>query len=205
MPSNAINHFKVLMDNVDQLVEIHGRLQAGKGRRHRQDSLHRAGVVMSVAAWEAFTEAIVQEAADAIAPGPGAPLHAVAMHQYIKIASKQAARKINTPNSQNVRRLFQDALDYDPWRDWSWSSPRRQWTSKEVRDRLDEWLRIRHCVAHGASLPGDIPWLKHNGGVPRLVLYDLKDCRQFFAEIAAQTDRGVSRHIAGAYKITPPW
>ena len=43
MPSNAHKQFTELMGYVDQLIGIHGKLQQGKGRRHEQDAIHRAG------------------------------------------------------------------------------------------------------------------------------------------------------------------
>ena len=54
------------MRYVKQLQKIHEKLEQGKGRRHRQEALHRAGIVMCVAAWEAYVEDLVCEAADHI-------------------------------------------------------------------------------------------------------------------------------------------
>lgn len=66
MPSNAQTQFINQIGYVDQLIAIHRKLQTGKGRRHEQDALHRAGVVMIVAAWESYIEKLVMEALDAI-------------------------------------------------------------------------------------------------------------------------------------------
>lgn len=54
--SNAQSKFMEQLGLVDQLITIHGKLQTGRGRRHEQDALHRAGVVLTVAAWQAYVE-----------------------------------------------------------------------------------------------------------------------------------------------------
>ena len=66
MPSSARQQFGDLVGFVDQLIDIHGRLQQGKGRRHRLEAIHHAGVVMMVAAWESYVEKVLMEALDAI-------------------------------------------------------------------------------------------------------------------------------------------
>jgi hypothetical protein len=71
MPSNAHKNFTALMSYVDQLVGIHAKLQQGKGRRHEQDAIHRAGVVMVVAAWEGYVEQVLLEAFAAIEKDAG--------------------------------------------------------------------------------------------------------------------------------------
>ena len=62
MPSSALIDFQELMASVDQLIEIHAKIQSGRGRRHRQDAIHRAGVVLTVAAWQAYIEKVAIEA-----------------------------------------------------------------------------------------------------------------------------------------------
>ena len=61
MGSNAKLAFSQLMASVEELIDIHGRLQEGQGRRHRQEALHRAGVVLIVAAWQAYIEKLCDE------------------------------------------------------------------------------------------------------------------------------------------------
>ncbi len=71
MPSVASQNFAQLVGFVDQLIMIHGRLQAGRGRRHEQDAIHRAGVVMMIAAWESYVERVVLEGFLAIETSAG--------------------------------------------------------------------------------------------------------------------------------------
>lgn len=76
MASNAFGSFETLLGSVDQLIEIHGRLQTGAGRRHRQDALHRSGVVLTVAAWQAYVEKVSVDALDWIESQIAGPLQA---------------------------------------------------------------------------------------------------------------------------------
>lgn len=66
MSSSSLSQFKTLLGSVDQLIGIHGKLQKGRGRRFEQDAIHRAGVVMTVAAWQAYIEKILEEALEVI-------------------------------------------------------------------------------------------------------------------------------------------
>jgi hypothetical protein len=61
MPSNSFGEFEGLLGSVDQLTIIHRKLQQGRGRRHEQDAIHRAGVVLAVAAWQAYVEKVLNE------------------------------------------------------------------------------------------------------------------------------------------------
>jgi hypothetical protein len=62
MSSGSLGECTNLLGSVDQLIIIHGKLQQGRGRRHEQDAIHRAGVVLTVAAWQAYIEKVLTEA-----------------------------------------------------------------------------------------------------------------------------------------------
>lgn len=74
--SAALMKFSEQLELVDQLITIHGNLQTGRGRRFEQDAIHRAGVVLTVAAWQAYNEKVLLEALDAFSANlqnPAAP------------------------------------------------------------------------------------------------------------------------------------
>jgi hypothetical protein len=52
MPSNAYIQFIAQIGFVDQHIAIHGKPQTIQGLRYEQDTIHRAGVVMTVAVWK---------------------------------------------------------------------------------------------------------------------------------------------------------
>jgi hypothetical protein len=195
-----------LLNHVYNLENIHGSLAAGRGRRHNQDALHRAGVVMSVAAWESYVEDVLKEAIVKIKPVAGAPLHAVLVHRIAERDANKRVKEFNTPNAQNVRKLFQENLDFDPWPHWTWvAGTRRNWNSVRMQKALNDWLTIRHCVAHGASLPNDIAMLRNSQGSHSIRLAHLQECRDFIKHIATQTDSALSSHLVAQFGIAAPW
>jgi hypothetical protein len=209
MPSKAMNTFNSLIGKVDQLVDIHKRLQAGRGRRHQQDAIHHAGVVMSIGAWESYVESVLQESIDAmsrnLAAGGVTPLWAQLTFSIAMKDVKTSIAQLNTPNSENVQRLFKESIGFDPWPAWTWNVPRRQWTSVEMRSRLNGWLRVRHGIAHGAGLPTDIAWIRDASGQSKLTLKLLKECRRTIKHLATQTDNALKQFLMTHHGIPAPW
>lgn len=210
MPSNAYQTFEEMIGNVDQLIQIHGRLQAGRGRRHQQEAIHHAGVVMSVGAWEAFVENILREAIRALsnnlhAAAAGTPLWAKLTFDTAMHGVETKIRQFNTPNAENVQRLFREGIGFNPWPYWSWRVGRRQWDQAEMRRRLNSWLRIRHGIAHGTGLPAEITWIHDNNVNPRLTKKLLEECRNFVKRLSEQTDQSLRQFLIADHGIPAPW
>jgi hypothetical protein len=215
MSSQAYQQFEELVGYVDQLIAVHGKLQQGKGRRHRQDAIHRAGVVMMVAAWQGYIEAIVRESYDAIEAAAGttedaaksgdAPVWARQVFALRRNDIEIRIKKFNTPNSTFVRDILKDTLGFTPWPIWEWRSRRRQWSQQEMKMRMDTWVNIRHSVAHGYALPNNVEWLKNSSGSPRLTLLLLKECRRYFKYVVEHTDDAVASHLHTYNGIVKPW
>jgi hypothetical protein len=208
MPSFAFRDFSELLASVDQLIAIHARIQTGRGRRHRQEAIHRAGVVLTVAAWQAYIEKVAIEALGKVEAqiavdehGNPTPVWVRASFKFRKPAVSKTVGDLNTPNSQNVWRLFDWSFGFDPRPHWIWQSPRRTWNTQEFSDRTDEWLRIRHSIAHGNNLPGNLPWIKNAAGTPRLTLNLLKECQRHFRELARRTDLAFIRFLRRQYGV----
>lgn len=208
--SQALNKLMKQLSLVDQLIEIHGKLQNGRGRRHEQDALHRAGVVLTVAAWQAYIEKLVGEALDIIdgemrAPQLASPQWAIHTFQFGRTAILNAVKKFNTPDDVKVRDLLQEAFGFNPWASWEWRVGPRQWTVAETRRRTNSWVLVRHSIAHGFELPSDIDWLQGNNGQARLTLGLLMECRKHFVFLAAKTDAAFAAHLTAAHGIANPW
>jgi hypothetical protein len=204
MSSNAYNTFTGLTKYVHQLETIHGNLADGRGRRHGQDALHRAGVVLAVAAWESYVEALVLEAFESIRPPVGASQDAILMHSLALTRANQESKGLNTPNAENVRKLFQSTLGFDVVTHWNWTAPHRHWSYGQMMARLNEWIKVRHSVAHGGSLP-NLDMLKNSHGSYTLRLNHLKACREFMMHIAGQCDTSLSLFLTNTYGIARPW
>lgn len=229
MPSHSFTTFNSVLATVDQLVQVHGDLgrlhtvetsvRGGatnaahlailtnpippRGRRHNQDALHRVAIVVCVAAWQAYIDAIIREGLTATKPLAGSPRHVLTYHRLVENQAKTDLGRFNTPNGENVRRLILEALGFDVHNAWAWNAPRRRWTSQDTKTRMDEWLKIRHSVAHGFGLP-NLTWLNHRG-VPRLTLGHVKDCQHFFRHLVGQMDPALSLFLTAEYGIPAPW
>ena len=208
--SNSLNAFTNQLGLVDQLITIHGRLQSGRGRRHQLDALHRAGVVLTVAAWQAYVEKVLAEGLDAIAadmatPAAAAPRWSVHTFQMRRAAILNLIKKFNTPDDVRVRDLFQDSIGFNPWTRWNWIQGRRNWSVQEVRDRTNGWVNIRHSIAHGFGLPVNLPWLRDGAGPPRLTLELLQECRRHFVHLVNQTDSAFADFLVTNHALPRPW
>lgn len=208
--SGALRKFSEQILLVDQLIAIHGKLQTGRGRRHEQDALHRAGVVLAVAAWQAYNERVLVEAVDAIAanmqnPGTPAPSWALQTFNMRRAQIAGAIKKFNTPNDVNVRDLFLESLGFNPWLSWEWRQGRRQWDVDEVRRRTNTWVLVRHSIAHGFELPDNVPWLRGGNGASRLTLGLLQECRAHFLHLTSKMDAAFSDHLVTDHHLPKPW
>jgi hypothetical protein len=73
-----------------------------------------------------------------------------------------------------------------------------------MRTRLNDWLQVRHSVAHGFALPNHAFLLNQHGGYT-LRLCHLKDCREFMRRVATSTDAALAQHLATTFGIAKPW
>jgi hypothetical protein len=198
------------LDLVEQLISIHGYLQEGRGRRHEQDALHRAGVVLTVAAWQAYIEKVICEALEILDsemrnPADPSPQWAIHTFRLRRASILNAVKKFNTPDDVKVRDLFQDSFGFSPWASWEWRSRRRQWSEQETRRRTNTWVLVRHSIAHGFSLPADVDWLKGSNGQARLTLNLLNECKKHFTYLVEQTDIAFADHLVTSHNIPRPW
>ncbi len=208
--SNALERFTNQLRLVDQLIAIHGKLQTGRGRRHEQDALHRAGVVLTVAAWQAYVEKVLVEGLDAIGAdlrNPAAPAPAWTIHtfQMRRAELLNMVKKFNTPDDVKVRDLFQNSLSFNPWPSWEWRQGPRQWDEREVRRRTNVWVLVRHSIAHGFDLPNDSDWLQDQQRRPRLTLGLMQECRRHFVHLASQTDGAFAAFLVSQHGLVQPW
>lgn len=208
MSSNALGSFEEAMEYVEQLIDIHSQVQTGKGRRHRKEAIHRAGVVLIVAAWQAYIEKLTLEVlgfVERILNEPENPSWVKASFSFRKPAVTKSVGDLNTPNSENVRRLLLWSFGFDPRPHGIYEEGPRQWSANEFCQRTDEWLRIRHAIAHGNNLPDNLPWLKNEAGTPRLKLTLLRECERHFRKLAVLTDKAISEFMFNDYHLRLGW
>ena len=204
---SAVDNFTTAVAHCHNIIAVHRRVGAGqRGRRWEEVSLDRAVVVMAVAAWQAAVQDMTAAIIDTAAPATGAAnYHALLGHV------RKAILDFGTPNSQNTRRLMQSA-GFDPRPYWTWTiaggrgRQRVTWAPTAVDARLDEWLRIRHAIAHGHDeLPAcDALEAVRLDGVtsdPSLRLVDAEQCVAFVSRLVRLTATGAAAHLGVTVRV----
>ncbi len=185
MIEDAFAEFDRAMVNPRNLVEIHKALNKGPGLRVREMSLNRGIVVLTVAAWQAFLEDLVDEVLDAIAISSGD----VGYDHYriLRIDAKRAARFFSTPNAEKTRELL-FMVGLDPWPHWRWQSGPEYVSETTARERLNQWLQVRHAIAHGDDTLPDVSVLTAlTSGRRSLERWNAERCMRFFTKLAEKT------------------
>lgn len=164
-----------------------------------KQAYYHAALAACVAGWDAYINNLVREFYQCI-KDPLAP----AFHAIVSISeeqSEQALRRFNTPNAENTRKLLVGATGFDPINYWIW--PRRGMGGLQVRERMNQILKVRHSFAHGFSVPA-FHWTQSPSGNVRLTSQSITDVEKFFIQIVASTDRGLSSHMNSIWSARFP-
>jgi hypothetical protein len=181
-----------LTTSVDRRLRPMGSVQV-------QAYLH-ASLAAFVAAWDAYLNGIVEDFFAEIANPLIPNFHA--MHQISAGAARNSLKRFNTPNWENSRTLLLTCTGYDPLTDWVWTA--RKMNVLQVRERLDQTLKVRHSFAHGFSLPA-YPWTQAASGQLRLTSRELKTTERFFANLVRRTDKGMAAYMGSVFGKSPAW
>jgi hypothetical protein len=202
----ANSNFSRATRHCDNLIEIH-RAHGGPwhGRRDREVSINRAVVVLAIAAWQAVVQDYTLACLDLSAPSAGSPWSAE--FAVVDGRTRTDIERFATPNAQNVQRLLKGA-GFDPWPYWVWTQHggrgqgMKTWSPQEASRRIDEWLKVRHAIAHGH---GELPQVSALQAVrlqasnppaaPPLRLDDAERCLAFFRRLARLTALGLASHL----------
>jgi hypothetical protein len=222
----AVDNFAKAMSHCDNLIKAHRAAgHGGRGRRTTETSLNRGTIVLAVATWQAF----VQDAAAALRDAALAELQATAPNSgLLQAAMRQwetdlngAVKKFATPGPDQTVSLL-NRVGFDPRPSWTW--PQRGGRGmqdvlvepKHVAKVIEQWLRVRHDVAHGHSTISSLPIL---GAVrerssspaakaaPTLRLDDAEDCVKFFRSVVRLTAEAGAGHLGAPtpmWETTPP-
>jgi len=205
--TTAEQNFRRATAHCDNLIAVHrGHGGPAQGRRYREVSVNRAIVVLAVASWQAAVQDLTVACIDLSSPAPGGPL-SPATYAVLAGRVKKETGDFSTPNAENSRRLLIGA-GFDPRPSWTWSQRGGQgvgmvvWRPTHVETRMNEWLKVRHAIAHGhETLPG-VPALtavRESGGNPpadpSLRLVDAEQCLAFFRRVERLTVSGLAAHL----------
>jgi hypothetical protein len=203
----AADNFRRATRHCDNLITVHrGYGGPGRGRRDEEVSINRAVVVLAVASWQAVIQDFALACVDLSAPGTGSPLSS-ATYAVLAGRVRTDVGAFSTPNAQNTRRLLISA-GYDPRPTWTWTHHGGKGvgmvtqTPANATDRLDEWLKVRHAVAHGHDALPAVPALQavrlSQGpppADPELRLVDAEQCLAFIRRLARLTGTGLAAHL----------
>lgn len=212
---DVVANFARATRHCDNLVAVHrGHGGAARGRRDEETSINRAVVVLVVAAWQALVQDLALAALDHGAPLAGSPL-SKGSYALLSGRLRKEIADFSTPNAENTRRLLL-AAGYDPRPYWTWSQRGGRakgvviWNPHDVDVRLNEWLRVRHAIAHGHAALPHVDALQAVRGVPSppaeppIRLVDAEDCLRLFRRIARLSVFGMADEF-GVSRPSWPW
>ena len=162
--------------------------------------LYHASLALNVATWDAYLNDIVIEFFSAISN----PLHQQfgAMTGLTRQFADRALKRFNTPNFENARELLTNCTGYDPYADWAWQ--RKSLSVLQVKEFLNQVLKVRHSFAHGSAIPA-YAWTQNSSGKVRLTKQSVKQAGSLLHHLILRTDHGLSRHISATYGVSLTW
>jgi|SRR5947209_2235799 len=180
----AKRDFVTAMGDSRHLTALHTR--TGPGRRHHEPSLNRAVAVMTIAAWQSYAQDTTRAIRDHLAVPQG---HAQrSLFDLIRASTHTALGRFNTPSAHNTLNLFR-LVGFDPRGSWTFTISTRPYaySTQNIVDEVEQWLRVRHSIAHGAPLPA-VPVVRgRTAAGPKLWKTDAEHCIQFFGALVAAT------------------
>ena len=199
--NDALHKFHRRIDDSRNLVEIHkglGKTQANgdtddtprRGRRYRGLALNRAVVVLTVAAWQAYVEDLLEAALTAL--NPPTSDGSLPSYKVMKSTAPNVRHNFSTPNAENTRNLLM-TLGYDPWLAWAWSQTNG--STQLAQTVMNQWLKVRHAIAHGDSPPDVNVLTTTQAGNKSLRRANAEECIDFFVAIVAQTNGPAISHF----------
>lgn len=189
------------MEQCDNLVLVHQRSGTGlRGRRRLETSVNRAIVVIAIASWQAVVQDMTRFLLEHNMPTSTDPNYGVA-----KLISGQVERELgrfSTPNAENTRQLLQ-SVGFDPRPHWTWTNGAQGsrevvYSPAHIENRLLQWLKVRHAIAHGDERLPPLHVLEavrqstvNPETGPTIRLVDAKECMVFVRKLTDVTLDGL--------------
>jgi hypothetical protein len=219
MTSRAEASFVKNCEDIDELLRIHADITGeSPGRRRKLGPLRELTIVLLTAFWEAFCEDLVAEALRHLVDyAPDAQALPVELRKQVarEIAADKNTlevwklagdgwrsvlvsrleglqelrnRKLNSPRTQQINDLFRDALGIENISgSWRWNTM----DARRAAEKLDEYITIRHEVAHRGS------------SADRIWKYDINDYYTHVWHLAGRTAAEVARVLADVTGVVP--
>ena len=197
MSSAAASQFRQALDRA-RILRREGVIRGTNGRE--KQIFYHASLAATVAGWETYTQRIVRTFFAEITSPASYGYHA--LHTVALQAAESRLERFHTPNWENTRNLLAACTGYDPIGDWT--LPSRGLGAQQVREYLNEILKVRHSFAHGHSMPS-FEWNRSPSGNVRLTTDGLRRVESFFVQLVRATDKGIARRILNTYGRDVQW
>lgn len=202
MASKSAQAFRKARDRARMLVADSGGSRGKPLSMDYKDTYLHAALALLVAAWEAYLERLIVETQRLLGESESNQRLTAILSLLSALAAKEI-KKFNTPTADNSRNLLLAHTGFDPLNAWHWSAGGLN--AIQSRQRLDEILRVRHCFAHGASIPTDVHWAINRKVHGHLTKVALKMADRFLTHMVDATDAGMASHLATVYDIAVHW
>ncbi len=141
--------------------------------------LKRAGLIMALTAWETYIEdRVLEEVTSRLKVIEGSYAG-----KFVHARLQEDLRRLHTPTSDKVRRLYLDYLEVDITATWEWAN----FKSSDAKKTLDKLISTRGDVVHRSNPPA-------SGRPPAphpVKREDLEKAIRFLEGLVEATERGL--------------
>jgi hypothetical protein len=215
--SRAEASFVKNCEDIDQLLKIHTDITGAGHGAGKLEALHKSAIVLLTAFWEAFCEDLAAEALQHVVDhARTARVLPVELRKQVakELADRkndlavwelagdgwrpllvsrlerlqeQRNRKLNTPKTQQINDLFREALGIEEISEsWHWGGM----TAPRAAKKLDEFITVRHEVAHRGSATYTV-WK-----------YDVNDYYNHVRRLVGRTAAEIARVLTDVTGVT---
>ncbi|MGF1884063.1 HEPN domain-containing protein [Vibrio splendidus] len=140
--TKAGKNFENSIKDAEELLERFEEENQQSSKKYNSESLKRAGLILTLAAWETYVkDRFIEEIEVMLFPIKGSPLCEVVQK---KIDSD--LKQFFNPNAARTKLLFKSYFNIDITDSWKWDNYR----PLDVRKKLDGLISLRGKAAHQA-------------------------------------------------------
>lgn len=183
--SKALQSFEYGIKDAEELLAHFDTINANPPPPNAE-VLKRAGLVMTLTAWETYVE-------DRLTEEMKKKLHAVSgsyVGDFIMKKLETDLKQFHNPNSEKTRRIFKEYLNIDVTEGWSWAN----FEPGKVRTTLDQWIAKRGDAVHRSK-----PISNGNPAAHLIKRDELEKVIRFIRDLVKATDGFIDNHLEASF------